>query len=99
MFPPPTTTATVTPALRTSAICSAIARVVLTSTPDSSAENASPEIFSSTRENRGPFKCMLFSECVFREAAHPDLLAERTDRAVNQVAYANRIVLHEGLIE
>src|SRR5581483_9803103 len=97
MFPPPTTTAIETPLRETSAICSAIACVVSTSTPVSSPANASPEIFSRTREKRGLAATIaLFAQRVLGEAAHSDLFAQRTGRRVDQIADAERVVFDEG---
>src|ERR1700688_3847068 len=96
MFPPPTTIAIETPKRLTSAICSAMPCVLLRSTLASSA-NASPDIFSSTRENRGAGRSL--TEGISREAADANSFAERTDRTIDQVADAHRIVFHEGLVE
>src|SRR5579871_3368004 len=99
MLPPPTTIATETPARLTSAICSAMMRVVLTSTPVPSPANASPDIFSRTRENRGRAGVRSLTKRVPRKAPHANSLAERADRAIHHVADAHGVVLDEGLIE
>src|ERR1700729_1079533 len=97
MFPPPTTMAIETPARRTSAISSAIARVVLTSTPDASPVKASPDIFRSTRAYRdSPSSLPKRVSC---KAPHADLLAERPDGTNDQIADAHRVVLDECLVE
>src|SRR5579863_6598970 len=94
MFPPPTTTATETPARETSAISSAMARVVLTSTPVSVPANASPEIFRRTR-----LYCGLLSECILHKTTNLDVLPERAYRGADQVVDRQRIVLHKRLIQ
>src|SRR6516162_8885173 len=97
MFPPPTTIAMETPARLTSAISSAIARVVFTSTPVVSPANASPDIFKRTREKRGPGNSL--TKGVSGEAPYANAFAERADRTMHEVAHAHRIVLDERLIE
>src|SRR5580692_1627884 len=97
MLPPPTTIATETPSLLTSAICAAIACVVLTSTLFEPPAKASPEIFNSTRENRGRSRSL--TEGVSCEAPDPNAFAERSDRTIEQVPDGHAIVLDEGLVE
>src|SRR5579872_753887 len=75
--------------------------VVCTSTPVSVPEKASPEIFRRTRRYFGAAVCkaVLLSQRVLRETADLDLLAEDADHAVDEIADAHRIVLHERLVE
>src|SRR5579863_9035761 len=97
ILPPPTTIATETPSRLTSAICAAITCVVLTSTLLEPPANASPEIFSSTREYRGRSRSI--TEGVSGETPDPNSLAERSDRTMDQVSDGHAIVLHECLVE
>src|SRR5580700_1826946 len=97
MFPPPTTIATETPARLTSAISSAIVRVVLTSTPPPSLLKASPEIFRRTRAYFAAPSSL--PKSVSREAPDANFFAERANRTEDQLADADRIVFDEGLLE